>query len=127
EVRAEVGVIGGSGFYEMPGLLDVERTHLHTPFGDPSSVITLGTIAGTRVAFIARHDEGHRITPSELPSRANIYALKRLGVRRIIAVFAVGSLSEEIEPLSATVPDQVIDRTSGRPSSFFGDGAVAHV
>lgn len=127
EPRAEIGVIGGSGFYHMPGLRDLEQVHLHTPYGDPSSAITLGTLHGRRLAFIARHDEGHRILPSELPSRANIYALKRLGVGHVISVSAVGSLREEIAPLHAVVPDQVIDRTAGRPTSFFGDGAVAHV
>jgi 5'-methylthioadenosine phosphorylase len=127
QARAEIGIIGGSGFYEMPGLLDAERIHLHTPFGEPSSVITLGTLHGRRVAFIARHDEGHRIMPAELPSRANLYAMKRLGVTRVIGVSAVGSLREEIEPLHMVVPDQVIDRSSGRINSFFGDGAVAHI
>lgn len=127
QARAEIGVIGGSGYYEMPGLVDAERIHLHTPFGEPSSAITLGTLHGKRVAFIARHDEGHRIMPAELPSRANMYALKRLGVQRVIGVSAVGSLREEIAPLDMVVPDQVIDSTSGRINSFFGDGAVAHI
>lgn len=124
---AEVGVIGGSGFYEMPGLEQVERLQVDTPFGAPSSTITIGTLHGRRVAFLARHDEGHRILPSELNPRANIYALKALGVRRIVAVSAVGSLREEIAPLHAVVPDQLIDRTRGRVSSFFGGGAVAHI
>ena len=127
EPRAEIGVIGGSGFYRMPGLLDTEEIHLHTPYGEPSSVITLGTLHDRRVAFISRHDDGHRLMPSEVPSQANIYALKRLGVGHVIAVSAVGSLQPEIEPLHAVVPDQVIDRTSGRPSTFFGDGAVVHI
>lgn len=124
---AEIGVIGGSGFYRMPELQDVEQIHLHTPYGEPSSSITLGTLHDRRVAFIARHDEGHRLLPAELPSRANIYALKRLGVGHVIGVSAVGSLREEIEPLHAVVPDQLIDRTSGRPATFFGEGAVVHI
>jgi 5'-methylthioadenosine phosphorylase len=124
---AEVGVIGGSGFYELPGLTDASAVDVQTPYGNPSSEITIGTLAGQRIAFIARHGSGHRILPQELPSQANIYALKSLGVRHVIAVSAVGSLREEIKPLHAVVPDQVIDRTQGRPSTFFGDGAVAHV
>ncbi len=127
EPRAEIGIIGGSGFYQMPGLTEAEQIHLHTPFGDPSSAITIGVLNGKRVAFIARHDEGHRIMPAELPSRANIYAFKRLGISHVVSISAVGSLREEIAPLHAVVPDQVIDRTWGRPSSFFGDGAVAHI
>ena len=127
EARAEIGIIGGSGFYEMPGLEGLQDLHLHTPYGEPSSAITLGTLGGRRVAFIARHDEGHRIMPAELPSRANIYALKRLGVTHVIGVSAVGSLREDIAPLHAVVPDQVIDRTWGRDNTFFGDGAVAHI
>jgi len=125
--QADVGIIGGSGFYEMPGLTDTRQLTLTTPFGDPSSAITLGTLKGKRVAFIARHGEGHRILPQELPSRANIYAFKLLGIRHVIAVSAVGSLRQEIEPLHAVVPTQLIDRTQGRPSTFFGDGVVAHV
>lgn len=124
---AEVGVIGGSGFYEMPGLTEVEHVQLATPYGAPSGAITTGVLHGRRVAFLPRHDRGHRLLPSELNARANIYALKMLGVRRIVAVSAVGSLRLEIEPLHAVVPDQVIDRTQGRPSTFFGGGAVAHV
>ncbi len=126
-LRADFGVIGGSGFYEMPGLTDAHAYDLDTPYGTPSSPVTVGSLHGRQVAFIARHGEGHRILPEELPSRANIYALKMLGVTRILAVSAVGSLREEIHPLDAVVPDQVIDRTSGRPSTFFGGGAVAHV
>ncbi len=125
--RAEVGVIGGSGFYQMPGLSDAATLHLETPYGAPSSPITVGTLKGRRVAFIARHGQGHRILPQELPSQANIYALKALGVRHVIAVSAVGSLREDLEPLHAVVPDQIIDRTHGRPGTFFGHGAVAHV
>lgn len=126
-LRADFGVIGGSGFYAMPGLTDAHAREFDTPYGTPSSPVTVGTLHGRRVAFIARHGEGHRILPDELPSRANIYALKMLGVTRILAVSAVGSLREEIHPLDAVVPDQVIDRTSGRTSTFFGEGAVAHV
>ncbi len=127
EPAAEIGVIGGTGFYELPGLTVTSRVHVPTPWGDPSSAITLGEVHGRRVAFVARHDAGHRLLPSELPARANIYALKRLGVSRVIAVSAVGSLREEIEPLHAVVPDQLIDRTRGRPSTFFGEGIVAHI
>ena len=126
-LRADFGVIGGSGFYEMPGLADARAHDLDTPYGTPSSAVTVGWLHGRQVAFIARHGEGHRILPGELPSRANIYALKALGVTRILAVSAVGSLREEVHPLDAVVPDQVIDRTSARVSSFFGEGAVAHV
>lgn len=127
QARADIGVIGGSGFYEMPGLSDARSVALETPFGTPSSPITVGTLQGRRVAFIARHGQGHHLLPQELPSRANIYALRALGVRHVISVSAVGSLRQEVEPLHAAVPDQLIDRTSGRPQTFFGDGAVAHV
>lgn len=127
EPAAEIGVVGGTGFYELPGLTVSNRVHVPTPWGDPSSAITLGDVHGRRVAFVARHDAGHRLLPSELPARANIYALKRLGVSRVIAVSAVGSLREEIEPLHAVIPDQLIDRTRGRASTFFGDGVVAHI
>ena len=127
ETAAEFAVIGGSGFYDMPELSDVERIEVDTPWGTPSSAIAVGTLAGRRVAFLARHAEGHRLLPSELPSRANIYALKLLGVERVIAVSAVGSLTESMEPLHAVVPDQLIDHTRGRESTFFGDGAVAHI
>lgn len=124
---ADVGVIGGSGFYELPGLADATVVRVPTPYGEPSSDISIGALAGRRVAFIARHGRGHHILPQEVPSQANIHALKRLGVRHVIAVSAVGSLQQSIEPLHAVVPDQVIDRTQGRPNTFFGDGAVAHV
>ncbi|MEX1021910.1 MAG: S-methyl-5'-thioadenosine phosphorylase [Dehalococcoidia bacterium] len=125
--RADVGVIGGSGFYDMPGLGETRIVQVTTPYGDPSSAIVLGSLKGRRIAFIARHGEGHRILPEEVPSQANIYALKALGVRHVISVSAVGSLREDIEPLHAVAPDQAIDRTHGRPGTFFGDGAVAHV
>jgi 5'-methylthioadenosine phosphorylase len=124
---AEVGVIGGTGFYQMRELTEVQRVHLETPFGAPSSAITIGTLHNRRVAFISRHDEGHRILPSELPARANIWAFKSLGIRQILTVSAVGSLREEMAPLHAVIPDQLIDRTRGRPATFFGDGIVAHV
>ncbi len=125
--RAEIAVIGGTGFYELPGLAVTSRLHVPTPWGEPSSPITIGTIHGRNVAFLARHDAGHRLLPGELPARANIYALKRLGVTRVLAVSAVGSLREEIAPLDAVIPNQLIDRTRGRPSTFFGEGIVAHV
>lgn len=125
--HASIAVIGGSGFYSLQGLTDVERVTVTTPFGMPSSEIVLGTIEGRRVAFLARHGEGHRLLPSEVPARANIWALKSLGVERVLSVSAVGSLRLELEPLHAVVPTQVIDRTQGRPSTFFGDGLVGHV
>jgi len=120
-------VIGGSGFYQMEGLSDVEELRIDTPYGTTSDAITVGTIDGQRVAFLPRHGVGHRILPSELPQHANIWALKSLGVEFIIAVSAVGSLREDIEPLHMVVPDQLIDRTRGRRSTFFGDGLVAHI
>ena len=125
--RARVAVIGGSGFYHMEGLSDVEEVELDTPFGPPSDAIVIGSLAEERVAFLPRHGVGHRLLPSELPARANIYALKSLGVEFVIAISAVGSLREEIEPLHLVVPAQLIDRTRGRPSTFFGDGLVAHI
>jgi 5'-methylthioadenosine phosphorylase len=120
-------VIGGSGFYQMDGLADIEELHIDTPYGPTSDVIVAGDIDGQRVAFLPRHGAGHRLLPSELPARANIYALKQLGVEFIISVSAVGSLREEIEPLHMIVPDQLIDRTRGRESTFFGEGLVAHI
>jgi 5'-methylthioadenosine phosphorylase len=126
-VRAEIAVIGGSGFYSLQGLTNVERLTVETPYGTPSSEIMVGTLSGRRVAFLARHGEGHRLLPAEVPSRANIWALKSLGVERVLAVSAVGSLRIDLEPLHAVIPDQLIDRTRGRASTFFGDGLVAHV
>jgi 5'-methylthioadenosine phosphorylase len=120
-------VIGGSGFYQMEGLSDIEELRIDTPFGPTSDAIVAGDLDGQRVAFLPRHAVGHRILPSELPARANIYALKQLGVEFIISVSAVGSLREEIEPLHMVIPDQLIDRTRGRHSTFFGDGLVAHI
>lgn len=126
-LRVRAAVIGGSGFYEMDGLSDTETLAIDTPFGPTSDLITIGTLDGVRVAFLPRHGIGHRILPSEIPARANIWALKTLGVEFIISVSAVGSLREDIEPLHMVVPDQLIDRTRGRASTFFGEGLVAHV
>jgi 5'-methylthioadenosine phosphorylase len=125
--QAEIGIIGGSGLYSMPGLTDAQELALQTPFGEPSESFVLGTLEGRKVAFLARHGRGHRILPSELNFRANIYAMKRLGVERIISVSAVGSLKEEHKPTDFIVPDQFIDRTYRRVSTFFGDGLVAHI
>ena len=125
--KAEVGIIGGSGLYSMPGLSDVHELTVQTPFGSPSDAFVLGTLEGRKVAFLARHGRGHRLLPSELNFRANIYALKRLGVERIISVSAVGSLKEEHKPTDFIIPDQFIDRTYRRVSTFFGDGIVAHI
>jgi len=124
---AEIGVIGGSGLYSMSGLSDTREMRLKTPFGDPSDVLAVGTLEGKRVAFLARHGRGHRILPSELNFRANIYAMKLLGVQRIISVSAVGSLQENLRPGEFLVPDQFFDSTKGRKSTFFGNGVVAHV
>ena len=125
--EAKIGVIGGSGLYDIEGFSDVEEVTLNTPFGQPSDAITIGTLAGKRVAFLPRHGRGHRLSPSELPVQANIYALKMLGVEQIISVSAVGSMRNEIAPLDLVVPDQLIDRTKLRSSSFFGDGLVVHI
>lgn len=127
EKRARVAVIGGSGFYRMDGLTDVEEVRPDTPYGPPSDAIVIGTLDAQRVAFLPRHGVGHRLLPAEVPSRANIYALKRLGVELVIGVSAVGSLREEIRPLDLVIPDQLIDRTRARPSTFFGEGLVAHI
>jgi 5'-methylthioadenosine phosphorylase len=125
--EAKIGIIGGSGFYQMEGLSDVEEVIVETPFGKPSDAFLLGTLEGVRVAFLARHGRGHRLLPTELPFRANIYAMKMLGVERIISVSAVGSLQEKYAPLDIVIPDQFFDRTRHRPSTFFGDGIVAHI
>jgi len=125
--EARIGVIGGSGLYKMQGVTEAKKVKVSTPFGEPSDAIILGNMEGVRVAFLPRHGEGHRIGPSELPAKANIYALKSLGVERIISVSAVGSLREEIEPLDIVIPDQLIDATKGRASTFFTDGIVGHV
>ena len=123
----EIGIIGGSGLYDMAELTDREEKTVSTPFGDPSGPYVLGTLRGKRVAFLARHGAGHRILPSELNFRANIYGFKVLGVERILSASAVGSLKQEYKPLDIVVPDQFFDRTRGRISTFFGRGLVAHV
>src|SRR5213083_2698471 len=123
----EIGIIGGSGLYDMAELTDREEKTIATRFGDPSGPYVLGTLGGKRVAFLARHGIGHRILPSELNFRANIYGFKVLGVERILSASAVGSLKEEYRPLDILVPDQFFDRTKGRISTFFGRGLVAHV
>ena len=125
--QAEIGIIGGSGLYSMSGLTKTREVHVKTPFGEPSDAIVLGLLEGKRVAFLARHGRGHRILPSEINFRANVYAMKLLGVERIISVSAVGSLMEELQPGEFLVPDQFVDRTKNRVSTFFGDGLVAHV
>jgi 5'-methylthioadenosine phosphorylase len=125
--QAEVGIIGGSGLYTMSGLSDTREIHVKTPFGDPSDAIVLGRLEEKRVAFLARHGRGHRILPGEINYRANICAMKLLGVERIISVSAVGSLKEDLKPGEFLVPDQFFDRTKNRASTFFGDGIVAHV
>ncbi|WP_322795719.1 S-methyl-5'-thioadenosine phosphorylase [Tepidiforma sp.] len=122
-----LAVIGGSGFYAMPGLEAVQEVEVDTPFGRPSDAIRIGMLEGVRVAFLARHGRGHTILPSELPQRANFWALKSLGVERVLAVSAVGSLREAYAPGNLVVPSQLIDRTWGRPSTFFGEGVVAHI
>jgi 5'-methylthioadenosine phosphorylase len=125
--QAEIGIIGGSGLYAMPGLTAVRELRQQTPFGDPSDVYVLGTLEGRKVAFLARHGRGHRILPTELNFRANIYGFKQLGVERIVSVSAVGSLKEEHKPLEFVIPDQFFDRTRHRVDTFFGDGIVAHI
>src|ERR1700704_1884867 len=127
DARAAIGIIGGSGLYEMNGLTDTREIRVKTPFGDPSDAIVLGTLEGKRVVFLARHGRGHRITPGEINYRANIYAMKLLGVERLISVSAVGSLQEDLRPGEFLVPDQFVDRTRQRVSTFFGEGLVAHV
>lgn len=126
ESQASIGIIGGSGLYSMKGLTDTHEIRVKTPFGAPSDAIVLGTLEGKRVAFLARHGRGHRILPGEINYRANIYAMKLLGVERVISVSAVGSLREDLRPGEFLVPDQFVDRTKGRVSTFFGNGLVAH-
>ncbi len=123
----QIGIIGGSGLYDMAELTDRHELTIDTPFGPPSAPYVTGKLRGTRVAFLARHGAGHRIMPSELNFRANIYGLKTLGVERILSASAVGSLREEIAPLDLVIPDQFIDRTQGRTGTFFGDGVVGHI
>lgn len=122
-----VGIIGGSGLYNMPGLEKPREVRVKTPFGDPSDALVVGLLEGKRVAFLARHARGHRFLPTEINYRANIHAMKQLGVERIISVSAVGSLQEGLKPLDFLIPDQFFDRTRHRVSTFFGDGVVAHV
>jgi 5'-methylthioadenosine phosphorylase len=124
---ATIGVIGGSGLYSMPGLKDTREIRVKTPFGEPSDAIVVGTLEGKRVAFLARHGRGHRILPSEINFRANICAMKQLGVERIISASAVGSLQEDLRPGEFLIADQFVDRTKNRVSTFFGGGLVAHV
>ena len=125
---ASIGIIGGSGLYDMPALTDRDEITVETPFGAPSDTVILGTIAGHSIAFLSRHGRGHRLLPSEVPSRANMYALRSLGVERVLAVSAVGSLQEDLPPGMLVLPDQLVDRTKGvRPFTFFGGGIVAHV
>jgi 5'-methylthioadenosine phosphorylase len=125
--QAEIGIIGGSGLYSMPGLSQAKEVRLKTPFGAPSDQYVIGTLAGRKVAFLARHGRGHRILPSELNFRANVYGFKQLGVERIVSVSAVGSLKEEHQPLDFVIPDQFFDRTRHRVDTFFGNGIVAHI
>lgn len=125
--QALVGVIGGSGLYQMDALQNVHEVHIDTPFGKPSDAFMCGTVHGVPVAFLARHARGHRLIPSEVPYRANVHAFKQLGVKYLISMSAVGSLKEELAPLDMVLPDQFIDLTKQRASTFFGNGAVAHV
>ena len=125
--KAKIGIIGGSGLYEMDGLTGVQFVDIETPFGSPSDSIAIGDLSGIPVAFLPRHGRGHRINPTNLPSHANIYALKTLGVERIISISAVGSLKEELEPLHLVVPDQLIDRTRNRVNTFFNEGMTGHI
>ncbi|HWZ56399.1 MAG TPA: S-methyl-5'-thioadenosine phosphorylase [Verrucomicrobiae bacterium] len=127
QTAAQIGIIGGSGLYGMPGLERPREVRLKTPFGNPSDAFVVGTMEGKRVAFLARHARGHRLTPTEINYRANVHAMKQLGVERIISVSAVGSLQEELKPLDFLIPDQFFDRTRHRVDTFFGEGVVAHV
>jgi 5'-methylthioadenosine phosphorylase len=125
--KISIGIIGGSGLYQMAGLTGIEETKVETPFGVPSDNLITGMLEGKRVAFLARHGRGHRILPSELNFRANIYAMKKIGVERILSASAVGSLKEEHKPLDIVIPEQFFDRTRGRISTFFGEGLAVHV
>lgn len=125
--EAKIGIIGGSGLYKMEALKDIEEVQVSTPFGLPSDALIVGTLAGNSVAFLARHGRNHTLLPSDVPYRANIYAMKQLGVEYIISASAVGSLKAEAKPLDMVVPDQFIDRTKNRVSTFFGEGIVAHI
>ncbi|MEQ9234971.1 S-methyl-5'-thioadenosine phosphorylase [Coleofasciculus sp. E2-BRE-01] len=126
-VQATIGIIGGSGLYQMDALKDVQEVQLDTPFGKPSDALIVGTLEGTTVAFLARHGRNHHLMPTELPFRANIHAMKQLGVKYLISASAVGSLQEEAKPLDMVIPNQFIDRTKNRVSTFFGEGIVAHI
>lgn len=126
-VEAKIGIIGGSGLYGMDALTNTREIALETPFGKPSDALILGNLEGTPVAFLARHGRNHHLLPSELPFRANIHAMKQLGVEYLISASAVGSLREDIKPLDMVIPDQFIDRTKNREATFFGDGIVAHI
>jgi 5'-methylthioadenosine phosphorylase len=126
-MKAKIGVIGGSGLYHMPGFEAHKEHVIDTPWGAPSDAYIVGTLAGKEVAFLSRHGRGHKISPSELNFRANIYGFKTLGVERILSLSAVGSLKEEHKPLDFVIPDQFVDRTRGRVSTFFGEGLVAHI
>ncbi|GAG36105.1 unnamed protein product, partial [marine sediment metagenome] len=125
--QAKIGVIGGTGLYDIEGLTGIEEVEVDTPFGKPSDAITISRLEGVRIAFLPRHSKGHRIPPTEIPVRANIYALKSLGVEHIIAINSVGSFKEEIKPGDLVIPDQLIDRTRSRVNSFFSEGIVAHI
>ncbi|MCI0439336.1 MAG: MTAP family purine nucleoside phosphorylase, partial [Chloroflexi bacterium] len=125
--EARIAFIGGSGLYDIEGLKDSREVEVETPFGPPSDAIVIGALDGVRVAFLPRHGRGHRFSPTEIPARANIYALKSLGVERVVSFSAVGSLKEHIRPLDMLVPDQLIDRTKTRPSTFFEGGIVGHI
>jgi 5'-methylthioadenosine phosphorylase len=125
--KAKIGIIGGSGLYHMPGFTSQQEIRIETPFGQPSDAYFVGLLEGKQVAFLSRHGRGHRIQPSDINFRANIYGMKMLGVERILSVSAVGSLKEEHKPLEFVIPDQFFDRTRGRISTFFGDGVVAHI
>ncbi len=125
--QAKIGVIGGSGLYDIEGMTDIEEVNINTPFGKPSDAIIIGKLGGVGIAFLPRHGKGHRISPTELPARANIYALKSLEVEHIIAVCSAGSFKKEIEPGHLLIPDQLIDRTRSRVNTFFSQGIVAHI
>lgn len=126
-MQAKIGIIGGSGLYKMDALKDIQEVKLSTPFGEPSDVLIVGELEGATVAFLARHGRSHHLLPSELPFRANIHAMKQLGVEYLISASAVGSLKEAAKPLDMVIPDQFIDRTTNRISTFFGEGIVAHI
>ncbi|MBN1425246.1 S-methyl-5'-thioadenosine phosphorylase [Candidatus Fermentibacteria bacterium] len=125
--RVDLAVIGGTGLYDMDVVEVIDRIRPRTPYGPPSDEITVGRLHGLMVAFLPRHGRGHRLLPSEIPYRANVFALKQLGATRVVSLSAVGSLSDRLKPMDIAVPDQIVDKTWGRPSTFFGDGVVAHV